>query len=82
MLVFVTGYTNLETIYLAITFSAFPFQANVEVRLTNPIPHSGLFEVRVPLFPGDTVAKVTARMARNERNIKSKILFCWICKSS
>ena len=38
--------------------------------LTNNQPHSGLFSLDLGILDGDTVNKITTRLARTERAVK------------
>lgn len=48
----------------------FRTEDSVKLRLTNNQPYSGLFSVDLPVFQGDTVDKMTTRLARTERAVK------------
>jgi hypothetical protein len=47
---------------------AFLFQPSVTVRFVNPQPSSGLFEVKLPVFQGDSIEKVKARLLKTDRS--------------
>ncbi|XP_077984982.1 leucine--tRNA ligase, cytoplasmic-like [Glandiceps talaboti] len=51
-------------------FSMFSSQPSVDVRISNPQASSGHFNLVVPIQEGDTLEKVTTRMAKQERGIK------------
>ena len=53
----------------------FRTEDSVKLRLTNNQPYSGLFSVDLPVFQGDTVDKMTTRLARTERAVKGQNLF-------
>ena len=45
---------------------------SVKLRLMNNQPYSGLFSLDLPIFQGDTVDKITTRLARTERAVKGR----------
>ena len=50
------------------------FQPSVCLRMVNQQQGSGLFEVALPIFEGDVVAKIAARLMKTERSkIKGKV---------
>ena len=44
------------------------FQPSVALRFINPQPYSGLFEVKLPIFQGDTVSQVKNRLMKTDRS--------------
>jgi leucyl-tRNA synthetase len=55
-----------------ITFCSEPF---VTVEAVNPQPQNGLFAEQMRVMEGDTVSRLTARLAKNSRAIKGKELY-------
>lgn len=49
-------------------FITFRTEPSVTVRLVNPQPYSGLFEVKLPIFQGDTIHQVKARLQKTDRS--------------
>ena len=49
---------------------SFYYQAGVDVDFINPQPHSGLFETKLPVMPGDTPLKLAIRIVKHHRQIK------------
>jgi leucyl-tRNA synthetase len=45
-------------------------QPSVTVRVVNPQPSNGHFQIAVPFYNGDNCRKVMTRIARMDRNIK------------
>lgn len=46
----------------------FLLQASVAVKCINPQPYNGLFELSLPIFEGDSKAKVVARLMKTDRS--------------
>lgn len=49
-------------------FITFRTEPSVTVRIVNPQPYSGLFEVKLPIFQGDTIQQVKARLQKTDRS--------------
>ncbi|XP_060564923.1 leucine--tRNA ligase, cytoplasmic-like [Ruditapes philippinarum] len=49
-------------------FITFRTEPSVTVRFVNPQPSSGLFEVKLPVFQGDSIEKVKARLLKTDRS--------------
>jgi leucyl-tRNA synthetase len=49
---------------------SFYYQAGVDMAFINPQPHSGLFEAKLPVMPGDTPLKLAIRIVKHHRQIK------------
>ena len=45
-------------------------QPGVSIDVVNLQPHSGLFEVRLSIIEGDTVAKLASRLVKHHKQIK------------
>ena len=44
------------------------FQPSVALKFINPQPYSGLFEVKLPIFQGDTMSQVKTRLMKTDRS--------------
>ncbi|KAH3858457.1 hypothetical protein DPMN_101080 [Dreissena polymorpha] len=52
------------------------------VRFINPQPSSGAFEVKLPIFQGDTLEQLKSRLQKTGRGkMKGKVTI-WHCKLS
>lgn len=49
-------------------YAFFKFQPSVAVKLVNPQPMSGLFEIKLPIYEGDDKTKVLTRIMKTDRS--------------
>ncbi|KAL4230623.1 Leucine--tRNA ligase [Mactra antiquata] len=49
-------------------FVTFSTEPSVTIRMKNPQPSSGLFEVKLPIFQNDTIDKVKTRLMKTDRS--------------
>lgn len=54
-------------------FITFTTEPSVTLRFVNPQAYSGLFEVKLPIFQGDTVQKIKARLMKTDRSKMKEI---------
>lgn len=55
-----------------VPFVIFSTKPGVKVEFINPIPHNGLFSQYFTISDGDSVGKISARLAKDVKGIKSK----------
>lgn len=53
-------------------FITFRSEPSVAIEAVNPEPHNGLFAEQLRVMDGDTVARLTARLAKASRAIKGE----------
>lgn len=56
-----------------VPFVLFSTKPGVRVEFVNPIPHNGLFSQYFTISDGDVVGKISARLAKDIKGIKSEL---------
>lgn len=60
----------------------FEFQPSVAIKLVNPQPMSGLFEIKLPIYEGDDKTKVLTRIMKMDRSkMKGGIIWSYLSLS-
>lgn len=60
----------------------FKFQPSVAIKLVNPQPMSGLFEIKLPIYEGDDKTKVLTRIMKMDRSkMKGGIIWSYLSLS-
>jgi leucyl-tRNA synthetase len=52
-------------------FIIYRVEESATVHLINPHPYNGLFTLALPVYPGDSIAKLGARLSRTSRHVKA-----------